>query len=299
MTTDPYRRSGGGAALDAAFVRDEIHRFLAEDVGQGDATTDRVVPAGAMAAAWIVARESCCVAGLFLARAVFGQLDSIVNFKVEVQDGDCVPAGARLAHVHGPAAPILTGERLALNLLQRLSGIATITRRFADALGGTGASVSDTRKTTPGLRRFEKYAVRVGGGRNHRCSLHDAILVKDNHVAAAGGIGAALRAAKRFPPHPLPVQLEVDSLEQLDEALQIGLDAVLLDNMRPDQVAAAVARIRRHPRGASCWIEASGGITLENVRAYGEAGVDTVSVGALTHSAPAVDIALDFDAPVH
>jgi nicotinate-nucleotide pyrophosphorylase (carboxylating) len=295
MATDPYLRSTVDR-LDAAFVRDEIHRFLAEDVGQGDITTERVVPEGATASAWIVAREPCCVAGLFLARAVFGQLDSIVSFRVDVQDGACVPAGARLARVQGPAAPILAGERLALNLLQRLSGIATVTRRYADALAGTGASVSDTRKTTPGLRRFEKYAVRMGGGRNHRFGLYDAILVKDNHVAAAGGIGPALRAAKRFPPHRLPVQLEVDSLEQLDEALALGLDAVLLDNMPPERVAAAVARIRQHPRGASCWIEASGGITLENVRAYGEAGVDTVSVGALTHSAPAVDIALDFEA---
>jgi nicotinate-nucleotide pyrophosphorylase (carboxylating) len=296
MTTDPYLRLAD-RALDAAFVRDEIHRFLAEDVGEGDLTTERVVPSGATAGARIVAREPCCVAGLFLARAVFGQLDSIVNFRIDVQDGECVPAGARLARLHGPAAPILTGERLALNLLQRLSGIATITRRYADALAGTGASVSDTRKTTPGLRRLEKYAVRVGGGRNHRFGLYDAILVKDNHVAAAGGIGPALRAAKRFPPHRLPVQLEVDSLEQLDEALEIGLDAVLLDNMPPERVAVAVVRIRQHPRGAACWIEASGGITIENIRAYGEAGVDTISVGALTHSAPSVDIALDFDPP--
>jgi nicotinate-nucleotide pyrophosphorylase (carboxylating) len=294
MTIDPYRHSQ--PALDADVVRGEIRRFLAEDVGAGDITTARVVPPGATAGAWIVARQACCVAGLPFAQAVFEELDPRITFRPEVEDGACVPAASRLARLEGPAAPMLTGERLALNLLQRLSGVATATRRYADALAGTGASVSDTRKTTPGLRVFEKYAVRAGGGRNHRLGLFDAILIKDNHVAAAGGIGPALRAATAAPLHGRPVQLEVDSIEQLDEALAIGLDAVLLDNMSPDRVAAAVARIRQHARGGTCWIEASGGITLENVRAYGLAGADTVSVGALTHSAPSVDIALDFDA---
>jgi nicotinate-nucleotide pyrophosphorylase (carboxylating) len=296
VTIDPYRHSSLDRALAPEFVTAEIRRFLAEDVGDGDATTARVAPADAVAGAWIVARGPCVVAGLPFALAVFEELDARVRFRADLSDGASVPAGARLARLDGPAAPILTGERLALNLLQRLSGVATLTRRFADALAGTGASVSDTRKTTPGLRLFEKYAVRMGGGRNHRIGLYDAILVKDNHVAVAGGIGPALRAAKAAALHRLPVQLEVDSLEQLDEALAVGLDAVLLDNMSPDWVAAAVARIRQHPGGAACWIEASGGITLENVRAYGLAGADTVSVGALTHSAPAVDIALDFDA---
>jgi nicotinate-nucleotide pyrophosphorylase (carboxylating) len=291
MTTDPYRRSIE-QALDPVNVREAIRRFLAEDVGEGDVTTLGVVPAGATAGAWVVARQACCVAGLPFAQAVFEELDARVAFRCEVSDGALVAAGARLARVEGAAAPILTGERLALNLLQRLSGIATITRRYADALAGTGASVSDTRKTTPGLRLFEKYAVRAGGGRNHRLGLYDAVLIKDNHVAAAGGVERALRAAIASASGGMPVQLEVDSLDQLDQALGIGLDAVLLDNMAPGQVAAAVARIRQHPRGATCWIEASGGITLANVRASGE---DTVSVGALTHSAPAVDIALDFD----
>jgi nicotinate-nucleotide pyrophosphorylase (carboxylating) len=315
MTTDPYVRSGD-EGLDPAFVREAVRRFLAEDVGAGDATTERVVPPGATAGGWIVARQACCVAGLPFARAVFEELSarasagasararvepsrsgSAVAFRAEVSDGDRVAAGARLVRLDGPAAPILTGERLALNLLQRLSSIATLTRRYADALAGTGASVSDTRKTTPGLRHFEKYAVRAGGGRNHRFGLYDAVLIKDNHVAAAGGIAPALRAAQATATPRLLIQVEVDSLDQLDEALEIGVDAVLLDNMRPEQVAAAAGRIRRHPRGASCWIEASGGITLDNVRAYGLAGADTVSVGALTHSAPSIDIALDFDLP--
>jgi nicotinate-nucleotide pyrophosphorylase (carboxylating) len=304
MTTDPYPHPADPLP-DPALVREAILRFLAEDVGRGDVTTQRVVPASAIVGAWIVARQACVVAGLPFAQMVFEELQdpgndlrlpgAFVSFRAEVQDGVAVAHGARLARLEGPAAPILTGERLALNLLQRLSGIATVTRRYADALAGTGASVSDTRKTTPGLRLFEKYAVRVGGGRNHRFGLYDAVLIKDNHVAAAGGIGPALRAAQRAAGPRVLIQLEVDCLEQLDQALDVGLDAVLLDNMTPGMVAEAVARIRQHPRGGSCWIEASGGITLENVRAYGEAGADTISVGALTHSAAAVDIALDFD----
>jgi nicotinate-nucleotide pyrophosphorylase (carboxylating) len=302
MPTDPYPRAADPP--DPALVREAILRFLAEDVGRGDVTTDRVVPRGTRAGGWIVSRRACVVAGLPFAQMVFEEAAAVkpeagapafVTLTPEVRDGERVSDGARLARLDGPAVPILTGERLALNLIQRLSGIATITRRYVDALAGTGASVSDTRKTTPGFRLFEKYAVRAGGGRNHRFGLYDAVLIKDNHVAAAGGIGRALRAARVTAGPRVPIQLEVDSLEQLDEALDVGLDAVLLDNMTPGMVAEAVARIRQHPRGASCWVEASGGITLENVRAYGEAGADTVSVGALTHSAPAVDIALDFD----
>jgi len=197
----------------------------------------------------------------------------------------------------GPAAPILSGERLALNLLQRLSGIATVTRRYVEAVAGTGASVSDTRKTTPGLRLLEKYAVRMGGGRNHRVGLYDAVLIKDNHVAAAGGVGAALRAVADRRAGDVVVQIEVDSLEQLAEALDADARAVLLDNFSPAMTAQAVAMIRGRSGGRSIWVESSGGITLQNIREYAAAGVDTVSVGALTHSAPAVDIALDFDVP--
>ncbi len=179
-------------ALDPAFVREEVRRFLREDVGAGDITTEWTVPAGTLSRGWIVAREACVVAGLAVAAAVFAELDERIVADARAGDGMEVDAGARLMRLTGPAAPILSGERLALNLLQRLSGIATVTRRYVNAVTGTRASVSDTRKTTPGLRAFEKYAVRVGGGRSHRAGLYDAVLIKDNHVAAAGGVAAAL-----------------------------------------------------------------------------------------------------------
>lgn len=281
--------------LDPAFVREQVRRFLREDIGDGDITTRWTVPADAPAAAWVAARQPCVVAGLPIAAAVFAELDGRVACEPAVDDGTEVGAGSRLMRLSGPAAPILSGERVALNLLQRLSGIATVTRRYVNALAGTRTSVSDTRKTTPGLRAFEKYAVRAGGGRNHRAGLYDAVLIKDNHVAAAGGVAAALGAVLPRAPGGLVVQVEVDSVAQLVEALDAGARAVLLDNMPPAQTAAAVALVRARPGGESIWIESSGGITLGNVRAYAEAGVDTISVGALTHSAPSVDLGLDFD----
>jgi nicotinate-nucleotide pyrophosphorylase (carboxylating) len=282
--------------LDPAFVRDEVRRFLSEDIGGGDITTAWTVPADRAASAWIVAREPCVVAGLPIARAVFAELDPGVAADTPVCDGTRVDAGTRVMRLSGRAAPILSGERVALNILQRLSGIATITRRYVEEVAGTGASVSDTRKTTPGLRLFEKYAVRVGGGRNHRVGLYDAVLIKDNHVAAAGGITAALGAVAERRTGDVRVQAEVDSLPQLADALDAGVRAVLLDNMSPALTAAAVALVRARPDGRTIWIESSGGITLANIHAYAETGVDTISVGALTHSAPSVDIALDFDA---
>lgn len=281
--------------LDEAFVREEVRRFLREDVGSGDITTAWSLPAGARASGAIVARQACVLAGLPIARLVFTELDASVDAQMLVADGCAVAAGTRVLRLDGPAAPILSGERVALNVLQRLSGIATVTRRYADAVAGTGGSVSDTRKTTPGLRLFEKYAVRMGGGRNHRVGLFDAVLIKDNHVAAAGGVAAALDSVAKRRTRDVVVQVEVDSLEQLAEALDAGARAVLLDNMSPAITARAVAMVRGRPSGASIWIESSGGITLDNVRQYAQAGVDTISVGALTHSAPAVDLALDFD----
>jgi nicotinate-nucleotide pyrophosphorylase (carboxylating) len=245
----------------------------------------------------MVARQACVVAGLPLAKAVFLAIDPEVAVGERAQDGDRVLPGAVLAHVEGPAGPILTGERVALNLVQRLSGIATLTRAYVDAIAGTGACVSDTRKTTPGLRVFEKYAVHVGGGRNHRMGLYDAILIKDNHRAIAGGAAAAVHAARRANGEAMPIQIEVDALADLPRVFDLGVEAVLLDNMTPAHVAEAVKLARAHPRGRDCWIEASGGITLDTIRAYAEAGVDTISVGALTHSAPAVDIALDIAMP--
>jgi nicotinate-nucleotide pyrophosphorylase (carboxylating) len=282
--------------LNPAFVRAEVRRFLEEDIGSGDITTAWTVPAGKTASGWIVAREACVVAGLPVAAAVFAELDAGVVADAQVNDGARVERATRLMRLSGAAAPILSGERLALNLLQRLSGVATITRRYADAVAGTRSSVSDTRKTTPGLRLFEKYAVRIGGGRNHRTGLYDAVLIKDNHVAAAGGVTPALQAVAVHRTGDVVVQVEVDSLDQLREALDAaGAPAVLLDNMTPAETAVAVGVVRGRPNGDSIWVESSGGITLANIRAYAEAGVDTISVGALTHSAPSVDIALDFD----
>jgi len=296
MARDPFnlRRH---AWLEAAHVDREIRRFLAEDVGRGDVTSERVVPRTARASADMVARQACVLAGLPLARAVFLAIDPEIAVADRASDGDRVSAGAVLAHVEGPAGPILTGERVALNLVQRLSGIATLTRAYVDAIAGTGACVSDTRKTTPGLRVFEKYAVHVGGGRNHRMGLYDAILIKDNHRAIAGGAAAAVAAARQANGDTMSIQIEVDALADLPRVFDLGVEAVLLDNMTPLQVAEAVKLARAHPRGRDCWIEASGGITLETIRAYAEAGVDTISVGALTHSAPAVDIALDIAVP--
>ena len=296
MAQDPFnlRRH---AWLEAGHVEREIRRFLAEDIGRGDVTSDRVVPRTARASADMVARQACVVAGLPLAKAVFLAIDPEVAVIERAQDGDRALPGAVLAHVEGPAGPILTGERVALNLVQRLSGIATLTRAYVDAIAGTGACVSDTRKTTPGLRLFEKYAVHVGGGRNHRMGLYDAILIKDNHRAIAGGAAAAVHAARRANGEAMPIQIEVDALADLPRVFDLGVEAVLLDNMTPAHVAEAVKLARAHPRGRDCWIEASGGITLDTIRAYAEAGVDTVSVGALTHSAPAVDIALDIAMP--
>jgi nicotinate-nucleotide pyrophosphorylase (carboxylating) len=283
------------AGLDPAFVGSEIRRFLAEDIGTGDITTAWTIPAGATARASIVAREACVVAGIPIAQAVFAELGGGVVAEAQVPDGTRVEPSARLIRLSGPAAPILSGERLALNLLQRLSGVATVTRRYVESVAGTRASVSDTRKTTPGLRLFEKYAVRVGGGRNHRIGLFDAVLIKDNHVAAAGGVAAALRAVALRRTGDVVVQVEVDSLAQLAEALDEGARAVLLDNLTPAETSKAVALTRARPDGEAVWVESSGGITLANIRSYAEAGVDTISVGALTHSAPSVDIALDFE----
>jgi len=281
------------ALLDSDWLKSEIRRYLTEDIGSGDVTTARIVSEGATTRGWLVARQDCIVAGVDIARQVFAELDAALSFTVIIPDGQRALAGARIACVEGATAPMLTGERVALNLLQRLSGIATLTRRYADAVDGTQARILDTRKTTPGLRLLEKYAVRAGGGTNHRIGLYDAILIKDNHVAIAGNAREALRRAKAG--ERMPTQIEVDHLAQLREVLELGVDAVLLDNMSAALVAEAVGIIRSHPQGSNCRIEASGGITLQNVRAYAEAGVDCISIGALTHSAPAVDIALDIE----
>ncbi len=240
-----------------------------------------------------MAREVLVVSGLEAARAVFGEVDPEVRFTALVDEGETAREKVVLAEVEGPARSILAAERVALNLLMRLCGVATLTRRYVEAVEGTGAAITDTRKTTPGLRALEKAAVRAGGGTNHRSGLDDGVLIKDNHLTLAGGVTEAVRRARTGVPHLLKVEVEVEDLEQLREALDTGADAILLDNMTPEEVRSAVELVRRRDPGVL--IEVSGGIDLETVRSYAGAGPDLISVGALTHSAPAADIALEVE----
>lgn len=276
---------------DPISVRHLVRSWLAEDVGRGDRTTAAVVPESLLGRARFEARREGVLAGLSVADMCFEQASAgAIKFIGESEDGRTFRAGDVLARVEGPLGKILTVERTALNVLQRLSGVATVAARYVAEIEGTGAQIVDTRKTTPGLRMLEKYAVRAGGGANHRCGLDDGILVKDNHIAAAGGVEAATKRAVEGAPHGLSVEVEVTSLEEMDAAIASGAHAVLLDNMSPDQVRAAVERA-----AGRVMLEASGGITLDNVRAYAETGVDLISIGALTHSAPAIDIALEVE----
>jgi len=277
--------------LEPSLVRDAIARFVQEDVGRGDVTTSAVVPVDARGTARIEARVDFVIAGLEVAASCFEYVGpGTVGWTPLLPDGNRALAGDVLARLEGSLHTILTGERTALNLLGRLSGVATMTRSFVDAIQGTPARIVDTRKTTPGLRLLEKYAVRVGGGHNHRFGLDDGILIKDNHVRAAGGVGEAVTRARNAAPHGLVVEVEVTDLSELEEALAAGADAVLLDNMTPEMVREAVTRA-----GGKALLEASGGVTLDNVRAYAEAGVDLISVGALTHSAPTADVSLEVE----
>jgi len=275
--------------LPPLLVDDAVRAALAEDLGRaGDITTQATIPADAKARAVIAAREAGVVAGLPLAAAAFRLVDPAVRFAPALADGARVSAGEVIARIEGPARAILGAERVALNYLGRLSGVASLTARHAQAIAHTKARVCDTRKTTPLLRAFEKYAVRCGGGGNHRFGLDDAVLIKDNHIAVAGGVAAALRAAKAHVGHLVKIEIEVDTLGQLREALAEGADAVLLDNMTPAQLREAVALVAgRMP------CEASGGVTLETIAAIAETGVDLISVGALTHSAKVLDLGLD------
>jgi nicotinate-nucleotide pyrophosphorylase (carboxylating) len=267
-------------------VNELIERALEEDVGLGDLTSAAVLPEGAAARARIEQKAPGVIAGLDVAEAVFRRVDPALSFAPEVEEGVWRDRGA-VAEVGGSAASILTAERTALNFLGRLSGIATLTARYVHAVEGTGATILDTRKTTPGLRALEKAAVAAGGGTNHRAGLHDAILVKENHVRVAGGIAEAARRAVAAAPAGVVVEVEVETLSELDQALDAGVDRVLLDNMRPDDLRVAVGRAR-----GRATLEASGGITLDTVRTVAETGVDFISVGALTHSAPALDLNL-------
>jgi nicotinate-nucleotide pyrophosphorylase (carboxylating) len=272
-----------------------IDAALAEDVGPGDVTTSATVPADARGTAEITAKEDGVVCGLPVAREVFARLDPDIVFEADVRDGEVVAAGTVIARVQGPARAILSGERTALNFLQHLSGIATAVARIVNVLEGTDTRILDTRKTVPGMRLLAKYAVRCGGGRNHRKGLYDKVLIKENHLAAAGGVRAAVTRSRAA--HPgLEIEVEVTNLRELDEALAAEPDWILLDNFRPTRVADAVARISgwswkhkdRRPR-----VEVSGGITAETVRDYALEGVDFISMGALTHSARALDLSLD------
>ncbi len=275
--------------LDPISVERAVAAALTEDLGRaGDITTNSIIPDGATAKAAIVARKSGVIAGLPLAREAFRRLDASVDFVCELADGDEVEPATVVARISGPARAILSGERVALNYLGRLSGVATATNTFAKLIAHTKAKIVDTRKTTPGLRVFEKYAVLCGGGANHRFGLDDAVLIKDNHIAVAGGIAAALRSAKAHVGHLVKIEIEVDTLDQLDEVLAEGADAVLLDNMEPEQLSVAVAKI-----GGRMIAEASGGVTPDSVVAIAESGVDLISTGWITHSAPVLDLGLD------
>jgi nicotinate-nucleotide pyrophosphorylase (carboxylating) len=266
-----------------------VRNALIEDIGSGDITTLSTVNPGAKASAVMLAKSPLVLCGVEIVVAAF-QLVGDVECQILRTDGAHLSGGKEtILVVHGAAASILTAERVALNFLQRLSGVATITSNFVYAVAGTKARIVDTRKTTPGLRVLEKYAVRVGGGANHRFGLADGVLIKDNHIVAAGGITNAIEGARKYAPHTLCIEVEVKGLDQIDEALAAGADTILLDNMSPAELRTAVDRI-----AGRAVTEASGGVNLSTVRAIAEAGVDLISVGALTHSAPAADISLDF-----
>jgi nicotinate-nucleotide pyrophosphorylase (carboxylating) len=278
--------------LSPEIIREVVERALREDVGRGDLTTLALIPATAQAEARVVMREAGVVAGLPLLAAVFAIVEPALIVTPRAADGAPVESGTVIASVAGSARGILTGERVALNIVQRLSGIATLTARYVAAVGDLPARVLDTRKTTPGLRVLEKYAVRAGGGVNHRFGLHDAILIKDNHLALlaaeGAGIAEAIRRAQAAAGPMVRIEVEADTVEQAREAALAGADLILLDNMAPEELRAAVVAV-----GGRAKLEASGGITLNTIRAVAETGVDYISVGALTHSASALDIGLD------
>jgi len=277
--------------VDAEFVYDAVSAALDEDIGRGDITSRAVVRSGARARGSFIARQDFVLAGLEVADAVFSAIDYTLQIESSVSDGDQIKEGKVFSRVVGEAQALLAAERVALNFLQHLSGIATLTRQYVDAVAGTGTVVVDTRKTMPGLRMLEKYAVTVGGGRNHRLGLDDGVLIKDNHLAMAAGVGEAVRRARETVGHLHKIEVEVTTLGQIHEALKGKADVLLLDNMPPEMVREAVEIVRNHePEDRRTLLEASGGITLTNIRAYAEAGVDLISIGALTHSAPAVDI---------
>lgn len=273
-------------------VREILQRALVEDLGRGDVTTEATVPPDLLGLAFLAAREPLVVSGLEVFAEVYAQLDPKVLVEPLCADGQRLDAGVIGARVSGPAASILKGERVALNFVQRMSGVATKTRAFVDALpAGSKTRIADTRKTTPGLRALERYAVRCGGGHNHRDDLSSAVLIKDNHVAAAGGVRIAIERARAHAPHTSRIECEVDSMAQLHEAIAAGADVVMLDNFDDATLAEAVAVV-----AGRVILEVSGGVTLERIPRIAAAGIDVISAGGLTHSARAVDFGLDWDA---
>lgn len=272
---------------------ENIRHWLQEDVGSGDVTTGVTIPAGHESKGVIHAKQDGIIAGMPVAQLVFEVVDPALSFTPMVKDGQAVTKGTVLAEVEGSTHSILTGERLALNLLQRLSGIATKTREYVGALGGLPVRLVDTRKTTPGHRMLEKYAVRTGGGANHRYGLYDAVMIKDNHIKGAGGITQAVSRARANIPHTMTIEVETESLEQVEEAVAAGADIIMLDNMAPDLMKEAVRRIKA--KAPHITVEASGNVSLQTIRGIAESGVDVISVGRLTYSFESLDISLDLN----
>ena len=276
--------------MDKNLLRDQIQTFLAEDIGRGDLTSESIFSGDEKGSALFVAREECIVVGAgTVAAEVFRQVNPEVEVTDCVEDGCRVSAGKEILRVHGPVVDLLKAERVALNLVQRLCGIATLTSRFVEKVAGTKARITDTRKTTPGMRMLEKYAVQAGGGSNHRFNLTDGVLIKDNHIAACGSIASAVERCRARVPHTIRIEVETDTLKQVEECVECGVDIIMLDNMDTDTMTKAVRMI-----GDKALIEASGGVNLETVAAIAAVGVDIISVGALTHSAASCDIGMDW-----
>ena len=277
--------------LDPDYIYEAVERALMEDLGRGDITSRSTIRTLARGTGSFLAKQDLVLAGIEIADAVFAWFDVGMQIQSTANDGEEINAGKVFARVSGDAQALLAAERTALNFLQHLSGIATKTKTFVDTIAGTGAYIVDTRKTVPGLRTLEKYAVTCGGGRNHRMGLDDGVLIKDNHIALAGGIAEAVSRARETVGHLHKIEVETASIEQVHQALKANADIIMLDNMTPEQVQACVAVVKASASDERrALTEASGGITLDNVRAYAEAGVDLISIGAITHSAPAVDI---------
>jgi nicotinate-nucleotide pyrophosphorylase (carboxylating) len=276
--------------MDAFLLDRQIQSFLAEDIGHGDITTDAIFDVNPEVTAEFIAREFLVSAGMGdVAGRVFHILNPEIVIEFALEDGQEAEAGATLLKLHGPVKDVLRGERLALNLVQRICGIATLTKKYVDQVVGLDVQITDTRKTTPGLRMLEKYAVRVGGARNHRFNLSDGVLIKDNHIAACGSIGHAVEKSRASIPHTIRIEVEAENLAQVQECLDCQADIIMLDNMSTDIMRQAVQLIN-----GQALVEASGGVNLETVRGIAETGVDIISVGRLTHSAPSSDISMDF-----